>query len=176
MCVCVCFLISVPQIGSANPRLQNVLDALNSIKSKVSYPNQAYTCHYINVKHAFSSPKSMDALGMELGKLLTHYNLLSYHFLYAGQAEQFWKLWSKNPSSCFSGLLDLRWLPDHSPSAGECHLDCSERANQCQPCTGSYSICLLSIPSFHIFLFTIEFTVIVCYSYFMNKYYQLNLT
>ena len=51
MCVCVFLNFCIPQIGSANPRLQNVLDALNAIKSKVSYPNQVYMCYYINVKH-----------------------------------------------------------------------------------------------------------------------------
>lgn len=54
-----------------------------------------------------------------------------------GEANYIFQLWRQNSAAWLTGLLDIQWLPDHSPSARECHLDCPEGINQCQPYPGT---------------------------------------
>lgn len=53
---CVCICVGVLQIGAANPRIQRVLDALDTIKTKVKTTVLQFT------KHSFAEEKCADTV------------------------------------------------------------------------------------------------------------------
>lgn len=111
------FPCDVLQIGPANPRIQKVLDALSSIKTKVEPSAKSFS----DQPHAANCSAE----------------LMCCVFVCAGEAGQLLQLPPQDSPAQLAGLLDLRRLPHHAAAVGERHLDRVEGANQCQPCSGT---------------------------------------
>lgn len=91
-----------------------------------------------------SSPKCVsvkirDVLGFFICFLIVFLQCSSLPVFFKGQADLFWKFRPLYFAPWLPRLLDLWWLSDHTPSVWERYLDCLQRTNQHQLCTGMFA-------------------------------------
>ena len=113
------------QIGAENAQLQKVLDTFDAIKTKVRLAcSSSHLAPFLLHLHIPSSDHDPPLLTFLLPLSLS------------GHPDHLPRLRPHNPSARLPRLLDIRRLPDHTPSAGERDLDRLQGDHLRQPCPG----------------------------------------